>query len=77
MPVKKVTIAPKPARVPKAATTPDKWVASGKQDDVETTRFTIDIPTELHARIKSECALKRLKMRDAIQALLEQHFPAK
>lgn len=53
----------------------DKWVkegtASSKQ---ETTRFTIDIPTELHAKIKSYCALKKVKMKDEIQVLLEKHF---
>lgn len=38
------------------------------------TRFTVDIPTGLHARIKAQCALRRVKMRDEIQTLLEKHF---
>ena len=75
---KKVAFGPKP-RSRKAAT-PDEWVAGkglgkGVKEQVETTRFTIDIPTELHARIKSQCALRKVKMRDEIQALLEKHFP--
>jgi hypothetical protein len=42
--------------------------------EVETTRFTIDIPIELHARIKAQCALRKVKMKVEIQALLEKHF---
>jgi hypothetical protein len=72
---KKVSFGAKPRR----AATPDDWV-TGKGTDsskekVETTRFTIDIPTDLHARIKSQCALRKVKMREEIQALLEKHFP--
>jgi hypothetical protein len=77
---KKVSFGTKP-RSRKAAT-PDEWVAgkgtgNGQKEQVETTRFTIDIPTDLHARIKSQCALRKVKMRDEIQALLEKHFPTK
>lgn len=76
---KKVSFGAKP-RDRKPAT-PDEWVAgkgaeNGQKEKVETTRFTIDIPTDLHARIKSQCALRKVKMRDEIQALLEKHFPA-
>lgn len=37
-------------------------------------RLTIDIPEELHALIKSQCALRRTKMADEIRVLLETHF---
>lgn len=54
---------------------PDEWVKKGTTSEKkETTRFTIDIPTELHAKIKSHCALKKMKMKDEIQTLLEKHF---
>ncbi len=74
---KKVSFGAKP-RTQKSLT-PDEWVASagaenGQKEKVETTRFTIDIPTELHARIKSQCALRKVKMKEEIQALLEKHF---
>jgi hypothetical protein len=78
---KKVTMGAKPERrLP--AITPDQWVAGAsppeeeplKKAKVATTRFTIDIPTELHAQIKIKCALKRVKMRDEILMLLEKHF---
>lgn len=71
---KKVTIGAKPSAATKKLT-PDEWVESGQTDRQETTRFTIDIPTELHARIKSQCALRKVKMKEEIQALLEKHFP--
>jgi len=73
---KKVTFATKPKQ-PAKAITPDEWVSSGQNERESTTRFTIDIPTDLHARIKSQCALRKVKMREEIQALLEKHFPAK
>lgn len=75
---KKVSFGPKPGS--QKATTPDEWVSgkgaeNGQKEKGETTRFTIDIPTDLHARIKSQCALRKVKMREEIQALLEKHFP--
>ncbi len=71
---KKVTIKSKPT--PRPAATPDEWVATGEKEPVELTRFTIDIPKTLHSQIKSKCALKGVKMRDEIMALLEKHFSA-
>lgn len=56
---------------------PDQWVSTGDPaEEVETIRFTIDIPTELHTRIKAQCAAKRVKMKEAIQELLESAFPS-
>jgi flagellar hook assembly protein FlgD len=61
----------------------DAWVSQGAKvtkaeheiDKESTARFTIDIPVSLHARIKSQCALKRVKMREEVLAMLEEHFP--
>jgi hypothetical protein len=72
---KKVTIGSKPK--PREQSSPDEWVATGAKESVELTRFTIDIPKTLHSRIKSQCALKGVKMRDEILALLENHFSGK
>jgi len=56
---------------------PDQWVSTGENaEDVSTIRFTIDIPTELHTRIKAQCAAKRVKMKEVIQELLEKAFPS-
>ena len=49
---------------------------NGREADKEkTARFTIDIPVSLHARIKSQCALKRVKMREEVLSMLEEKFP--
>jgi len=61
----------------------DAWVSQGgevtsneSQAEKESiARFTIDIPVSLHARIKSQCALKRVKMREEVLAMLEEKFP--
>jgi len=37
-------------------------------------RLTIDVPSGLHARIKSQCALRGVKMADEVRELLEKHF---
>lgn len=79
---KKITMSTKP----KSSTKPlsaDDWVSqgaaalpNGRDSEKETTaRFTIDIPVSLHARIKSQCALKRVKMREEVLAMLEERFP--
>ena len=56
----------------------DQWVAdrdgsAGEGEPMK--RFTIDVPQSLHARIKSQCALRGQKMADVIRALLKEHFP--
>lgn len=61
----------------------DAWVnqgaaltTSGSEAEKEATaRFTIDIPVSLHARIKSQCALNRQKMREVVLEMLEEKFP--
>lgn len=75
---KKVSFSARPVKQQEQMTA-DEWVSTETTDSppteaVETTRFTIDIPVELHARIKSQCALRRVKMRNEIQTLLENHF---
>ncbi len=37
-------------------------------------RLTIDIPEDLHARIKMQCASRRRKMADEIRLILQEHF---
>lgn len=73
---KKISITTKPMREVKAATA-EQWVDSGKTEAGGMKRFTIDVPAELHRRIKLQCAAQGLKMADEIRALLEKHFPPK
>lgn len=81
---KKVTMSTKPTKTNAQKLSVDEWVsqganstANGDESEKETTaRFTIDIPVSLHARIKSQCALKRVKMRDEVLLMLQEKFPA-
>jgi len=70
---KKVSFSVKPgaARADDAVKA-DDWVNNRME---ATKRLTIDVPASLHARIKSQCALRGVKMADAVRELLEQHFP--
>lgn len=80
---KKVTMSTKPNRSNAQELDADTWVnqgaasiTNGQEPEKESTaRFTIDIPVSLHARIKSQCALKRVKMREEVLAMLEEKFP--
>ncbi len=38
-------------------------------------RFTLDVPLELHTRIKTQCARQGLKMADILRKILEREFP--
>lgn len=69
---KKVAFGPRPglARAEDAKT--DDWV--NRRDPEAMKRLTIDVPASLHARIKSQCAIRGVKMADALRELLAQHF---
>lgn len=63
---------PKTTEAPTATPTQDEWVeARGAQ----TKRLTLEIPAELHKRVKSQCAARGTKMIDEITTLLDQHYP--
>lgn len=38
-------------------------------------RFTIDVPQDLHARVKIACAKQGLNMADELRRILEREFP--
>jgi len=72
---KKVTFGGKPSA---KAVTPDDWVESRKIEEPkpeEMKRLTFDISESLHRRIKSQCAVKGVKMADELRGLLEERFP--
>ena len=73
-----------------AAATADDWVTNVRPVDQETKpevlsappspdeamkRFTIDVPVDLHRRIKMQCAMRGSKMADVLRELLEKEFP--
>ena len=40
-----------------------------------TVRFTLDVDTDLHTRMKIECVRQGKKMSDVLRAILEREFP--
>jgi len=70
---KKVTFGTTPAVKLATAQSAEQWV---DHRNTETTkRLTIDVPENLHRRIKTTCAQRGVKMADEIRELLETHFP--
>lgn len=71
-------------RRPAAGSDADAWVASGAEVQLPATvtasqtamkRLTIDIPADLHRRVKRECADRGVKMADVVRDLLLAEFP--
>lgn len=69
---KKVSFGPRPSAARTDTAKADEWVSH--RDAEATKRLTIDVPVSLHARIKSQCALRGVKMADEVRELLEKHF---
>ena len=38
-------------------------------------RFTVDVPVSLHTRIKTQCAMRGMKMADVLREMMEREFP--
>ena len=69
---KKVAFGVKPSTVQADTAKADEWV--NRRDLEAMKRLTIDVPASLHARIKSQCALRGAKMADEVRELLKKHF---
>lgn len=69
---KKVAFGVKPSMVQADTAKADEWV--NRRDLEAMKRLTIDVPASLHARIKSQCAIRGVKMADEVRELLEKHF---
>jgi hypothetical protein len=76
--MKKISIGSKPNQKPSAPANADSWVTNRiTPSDEPMKRLTIDIPLSLHQRVKSECALRGVKMADEVRDLLEAQFGEK
>ena len=67
---KKVSFSTKPSAKPIDS---DQWVENRTIE--KTKRLTFDVSESLHRRIKSQCAIRGVKMADEIRELLEKNFP--
>jgi hypothetical protein len=68
-------------KMPQRRASADDWVQASPARDggpaaPPMKRFTIDVPVELHRRVKTGCAQRGLKMADVLRDLLEREFPA-
>ena len=74
MSTKKVQIGTKPTNKPAPAAA-DAWVESRSNDEPEPMkRLTIDVPMSLHRAIKSQCAIRGMKIADEVRELLVQKY---
>ncbi len=73
---KTVSIKPKGKTQEQAV---DNWVSARttltESDSEKMKRLTIDVPENLHKRIKTYCAANGLIMADEIRGMLEKKFP--
>lgn len=59
----------------------EAWVATAEpvkpaKPDVPTKRLTVDVPEDLHRRIKVDCAGKGVQISDVVRDILAKEFPA-
>lgn len=75
---------------PRSPATGDDWVSGAMQSETvanpaaaeptkataapQMKRFTIDVPVELHRRIKAQCAMRGQKMANVLREILEREF---
>lgn len=72
MSAKKVAITSKPSAKP---SNPDQWVNQDQPKSADRMkRLTIDIPEDLHRRLKMDCAANGTKMADAVRDILLQKY---
>lgn len=61
----------------------DAWInqvreeaaAPSRPEKKPTVRFTLDVDTDLHTRMKIECVRQGKMMSDVLRAILEREFP--
>ena len=59
----------------------EAWVGTAEpakpaKPDVPTKRLTVDVPEDLHRRIKVDCAGKGVQISDVVRDILFKEFPA-
>lgn len=73
---KKVSFGNKEKPAEAVPVSADRWVDTGSAAEPEKlTRFTIDLPGELHQRIKVYCSMNGITMKERLIELFEENFP--
>lgn len=58
----------------KPAPTAEQWVERREAQPKAMRRLAVDIPDDLHKRIKAACAMRGTKIADEVRKLLDDHF---
>jgi hypothetical protein len=66
---KKIAIAERPQ-----ARSADEFVTGREGDSEPSKRLTVDLPRDLHTRVKVECAKRGQTISEVIRELLEKEF---
>ncbi len=70
---KQVAFKPRQPKKGPTAQNLDKWV-NNANDRNDTVRYTIDLPEQLHRRIKIQCASRGVRMNKEVLMALTRHF---
>ena len=70
---KQVDFKPRQPKDKATAQNLDKWVNNANAKS-ETVRYTIDLPEQLHRRIKIQCASRGVKMNREVLTALNKYF---
>jgi len=70
----KKTVALSMQRKPTSTPAADQWVAHQRPGAKPEKRLSINLPAELHAEIKAQCALRGENMAEVFRTLIEREF---
>jgi hypothetical protein len=75
--MKKTTFTPKPSQKNPPLNSLDAFVGVSPEQSTgeKMKRLTIDIPQNLHRRVKAGCAVRGIEMASLMREFLEKEFP--
>jgi hypothetical protein len=65
--MKDVKITPRPRK------TADQWASSKPKEPIgEVKRVTVDLPVEIHQKLKIKCVMERVRIADMVRGWIEE-----
>jgi hypothetical protein len=76
--MKKTTFTPKPSPKTSPTNSLDAFVGGSPAEPTgeKMKRLTIDVPQNLHRRVKAGCAVRGIEMASLMREFLEKEFPS-
>lgn len=66
-------------KLPPAPRAAESWVEGSQAiagtTSMQMTRLTLDLPTDLHRRLKVHCAEQGIRMAEILRTIIEREFP--